>query len=146
MRAWKEGQSQGYASLEDKTISSSLIGNQDPDLDVEIQQISQMEYLFRRTKTITEVSQDGQTISTITHEDLKEPVDIAIDGEGNILVADNGIGSILVLEPSGKLMRNIGSPGTDRGHFKDLSSVTVALNGDIVVADSRIQVYTRIWN
>lgn len=76
---------------------------------------------------------------------MKEPVDIAVDIDGNILVADNGIGSILVLEPSGKLMRNIGSPGNEKGHFKDLSSVTVAPNGDIVVADSRIQVSSLVW-
>lgn len=97
---------------------------------------------------ITEVSANGQTISTITHDDLKEPIDIAIDADGNIYVADIGVGSVLVLEPSGKLMRNIGSPGTERGHFKDISSVTIAPNGDIIVADSRIQVFffvKRFW-
>jgi len=89
---------------------------------------------------ISEVNVNGQTISSISHDDLKEPIDVAVDADGNIYVADIGIGSVLVLEPSGKLMRNIGSPGTEKGHFKDLSSVAIAPNGDIVVADSRIQV------
>jgi tripartite motif-containing protein 2/3 len=90
---------------------------------------------------ITEVTVNGQTISNITHDDLKEPIDVAVDADGNIYVADIGVGSVLVLEPSGKLMRNIGSPGTEKGHFKDISSVTIAPNGDIIVADSRIQVF-----
>jgi hypothetical protein len=49
-----------------------------------------------RTKTVTEISHEGHTIATVTHEDLKEPIDLALDTEGNILVADNGVGSVLV--------------------------------------------------
>ena len=93
-----------------------------------------------RTKTVTEVSHDGHTISTITHEDLKEPIDLALDLDGNILVADNGVGSVLVFDPVGKLLRTIGSRGVAKGQFKDISAVTVAPNGEIVIADSRIQV------
>jgi len=89
---------------------------------------------------VIEMNEDGQAISAITHDDLKEPIDLAIDADGNIFVADNGVGSVLVLEPSGKLMRNIGSPGSEQGHFKDISALTIAPNGEIVVADSRIQV------
>lgn len=93
-----------------------------------------------RTKTVTEVSHDGHTISTITHDDLKEPIDLALDIDGNILVADNGVGSVLVFDPAGKLLRTIGSRGVGKGQFKDISAVTVAPNGEIVIADSRIQV------
>ena len=57
------------------------------------------------------------------------------------MVADNGLGSVLVFETSGKLLRTIGSRGQGRGQFKDISAVTVAPSGDILVADSRIQVF-----
>ena len=89
---------------------------------------------------MTEISHDGHTISTISHEDLKEPIDVALDIDGNILVADNGVGSVLVFDPVGKLLRNIGSRGTGKGQFKDISALTVAPSGEIVIADSRIQV------
>ena len=57
------------------------------------------------------------------------------------MVADNGLGSVLIFETSGKLLRTIGSRGQGRGQFKDISAVTVAPSGDILVADSRIQVF-----
>ena len=68
--------------------------------------------------------------------------DLAIDQDGQVLVADNGVGAVLVFESSGKLIRTIGNgKGTKQGQFKDLSAVAVAPNGDVVVADSRIQVF-----
>ena len=36
---------------------------------------------------------------------------------------------------------SLGSRGNGRGQFKDISAVTVAPSGDILVADSRIQVF-----
>ena len=78
---------------------------------------------------------------SFTHDDFKEPIDIALDLDDNVVVADNGLGSVLVFETSGKLLRTIGSRGQGRGQFKDISAVTVAPSGDILVADSRIQVF-----
>ena len=80
-------------------------------------------------------------LGSFTHDDFKEPIDIALDLDDNVVVADNGLGSVLVFETSGKLLRNIGSRGQGRGQFKDISAVTVAPSGDILVADSRIQVF-----
>ena len=79
---------------------------------------------------------------SFTHEDLREPIDIALDLDDNVVIADNGIGSVLVFETSGKLLKTIGSRGNARGQFKDISAVTVAPSGDILVADSRIQVFS----
>ena len=76
-----------------------------------------------------------------THDDFKEPIDIALDLDDNVVIADNGIGSVLVFETSGKLLKTIGSRGSGRGQFKDISAVTVAPSGEILVADSRIQVF-----
>ena len=92
-------------------------------------------------KTVTEISLDGHTIGSFTHEDFKEPIDIAIDHDGQVYIADNGVGSVLVFESSGKLLRTIGSRGTGKGQFKDISALTIAPNGNVLVADSRIQVF-----
>lgn len=54
---------------------------------------------------------------SFTHDDFKEPIDIALDLDDNVVVADNGLGSVLVFETSGKLLRNIGSRGQGRGQF-----------------------------
>ena len=94
-----------------------------------------------RTKTVTEISLDGHTIGSFTHDDFKEPIDIAIDQDGQVYIADNGVGSVLVFESSGKLLRKIGSRGTAKGQFKDISALAVTPNGRVLVADSRIQVF-----
>ena len=67
--------------------------------------------------------------------------DVAIDADGQVLVADNGAGAVLVFESSGKLIRTIGAgKGTKQGQFKDISAVAVdPATGDVIVADSRIQ-------
>jgi len=95
-----------------------------------------------RTKMVTEMTLDGNTIGSFSHEDLREPIDIALDLDDNVVIADNGIGSVLVFETSGKLLKTIGSRGNGRGQFKDISAVTVTPSGDILVADSRIQVFS----
>lgn len=96
-----------------------------------------------RTKTVTELSYDGQTVSSFTHEDFKEPIDLALFQDDHILVADNGLGSVLVFETSGKLVRSIGSGrGSGKGQFKDISAVCVTPGGEIIVADSRLQVFS----
>lgn len=94
-----------------------------------------------RTKTVTEISFDGHTIGSFTHEEFEEPIDIALDQDGHVYVADNGVGAVLVFESSGKLLRQIGMKGTDKGQFKNISAVTLAPNGNVIVADSRIQVF-----
>ena len=87
----------------------------------------------------------------------REPIDIAVDKEDRVVVADNGLSAVLVFDPSGKLLRTINgsaaaaskkvqksSAGKGKGTpdvgFKDISAVCVAPTGEYVVADSRIQV------
>ena len=94
-----------------------------------------------RTKTITEISLDGHTIGAFSHEDLVEPIDVAVNNDGEVLVADNGVGAVLVFEPSGKLLRKIGRKGSKAGEFKEISSLCVSYEGDTIVADTRIIVF-----
>jgi tripartite motif-containing protein 2/3 len=95
-----------------------------------------------RTKTVTEISMDGVTIGAFSHDDFIEPIAVAINADGDMLVADNGVGSIMVFESCGKLKKKIGKKGTKKGDFKEMSSLCISpLNGDIIVADTRIIVF-----
>lgn len=120
------------AGLEGRSVTGLCLGSSGDSLLV----------INWRTKTVTEMSFSGETIGSFTHEEFKEPIDLATDADDNVLVADNGLGSVLVFEPTGKLLRTIGGGrGSGKGQFKDLSAVCVAPDGSVLVADSRIQVF-----
>jgi len=95
-----------------------------------------------RTKTITEMNLDGRTIGGFSHDDLIEPIAVAVNNDDEVLIADNGVGSILVFESCGKLKKKIGRKGKGKGEFKELSSVCIGPSGEIIVADTRIIVFS----
>jgi len=96
-----------------------------------------------RTKTITEMNLDGRTIGGFSHDDLIEPISVAVNNDDEVLIADNGVGSILVFESCGKLKKKIGAKGKGKGEFKELSSVCIGPRGEIIVADtSKIIVFS----
>lgn len=91
-----------------------------------------------RTRKITEMTSLGDTIRFFSHNAFQEPIDIAVDKNyGHILVADNGRSCVFVFDSDGKLLFQVGKNG-----FKLISSVTVGPAGEILVADSRIQVFS----
>jgi len=95
-----------------------------------------------RTKTITEMNLDGRTIGGFSHDDLIEPIAVAVNNNDEVLIADNGVGSILVFESCGKLKKKIGTKGKNKGEFKELSSVCIGPRGEIIVADTRIIIFS----
>ena len=94
-----------------------------------------------RTKVVTEMTLDGVTIGGFSHDELMEPIAVTVTDTGDVYVADNGVGSVLVFESSGKMKRRIGEKGKKPGQFREMSSVCVCDNGDLVVGDSRILVF-----
>ncbi|XP_063236563.1 tripartite motif-containing protein 3-like [Bacillus rossius redtenbacheri] len=96
-----------------------------------------------RTRTVTEMSTRGDTLSRFTHHAFQEPIDVAVDRSyGHVLVADNGASCVFVFDAAGKLLFQVGRKGSHRGCFSLISAVTVGPSGEIVVADSRIQVFS----
>lgn len=97
-----------------------------------------------RTKTVTEINPEtGDTIKSFTHNAFQEPVDVAVlPGNGRILVADNSASCVFVFDESGHLMHQVGRKGSQRGQFNLISSVAAAPNDNILVADSRIQIFS----
>ena len=68
-------------------------------------------------------------------EGLFGPRDVAIDADGNVLVVDTGNKRILKYTPEGELIDVYGNAGGGNGEFNEPSSISVAPNGDIYVAD-----------
>ena len=67
---------------------------------------------------------------------------MAVDGGGNLYVADTGRNRILVLSPAGQLLKQIGRAGNDLGAFTQPMMLAFAPDGSFAVADwenSRIQ-------
>lgn len=97
-----------------------------------------------RTKTVTEISPEtGSTLKSFTHNAFQEPVDVAVlPCSGRILVADNSASCVFVFDDTGRLLLQVGRKGSQRGQFNLISSVAAAPNDHILVADSRIQIFT----
>lgn len=92
-----------------------------------------------RSKQITEMTTDGETVKSFTYNAFQEPIDVAVDKSyGHILVADNGMGCVFVFDEEGKILFQVGKKGV----FNLISSVAVGPGGEIVVADSKIQVFS----
>jgi tripartite motif-containing protein 71 len=70
---------------------------------------------------------------------------IAVDGSGNILVADNCSSQIHIFSGDGKLLQQIGKSGQKENRLVSPEAVAVDSNGRIIVIDrvcSRVQVFS----
>lgn len=64
------------------------------------------------------------------------PEAIAIDSEGNILVADTGNNRYQEFNSAGEFVRKVGSAGTGNGQFKSPRGIAVDSEGRVWVSDS----------
>ncbi|WP_163350016.1 NHL repeat-containing protein [Desulfovibrio sp. JC010] len=65
-----------------------------------------------------------------------EPVDIAIDRDGEIFVVDGKEGQIIVFDSKGHLKSRFGESGKDDGEMRSPCSIAISPEGDVVVADT----------
>lgn len=69
---------------------------------------------------------------------LNDPHGIALEADGNILIADMGASRVLRFSATGKYLGEIGlGPGNKVGHFSAPRDVTVHPTGNIFVSDER---------
>jgi DNA-binding beta-propeller fold protein YncE len=76
---------------------------------------------------------------------FKGPADVAVDGSGEILVADRGNNRIEVFDSEGNFQFKFGSAGSGNGQFSAPSGLAIDGNENILVADtgnSRIQKFS----
>ena len=97
-----------------------------------------------RTRYVCVLSRsNGELISKFTSPEFVEPTSIAVNRQGEFIVADNGAGKVFVFSSAGELVRCIGSKGDKPGQFRLISSVYVAPNDNILVTDNHLQVFSR---
>ena len=68
---------------------------------------------------------------------------VAVDGAGNLIVADGQMGEIRIFDADGPHLQTIGGPGEGPGEFRALAGAWRAADGGIVAADSRLRRITR---
>jgi DNA-binding beta-propeller fold protein YncE len=64
------------------------------------------------------------------------PTGIAVDGNGNILVADTGNGRIEKFSPTGTFLSTIGTKGAGHGQLRDPNGIAIDRAGNIYVAET----------
>lgn len=64
------------------------------------------------------------------------PTGIAVDSNGNILVADTGNGRIEKFSPTGTFLRTMGTKGTGPGQLRDPNGIAIDRTGNIYVAEA----------
>jgi DNA-binding beta-propeller fold protein YncE len=69
-------------------------------------------------------------------EQLNSPTGIAVDGEGNMFVADTGNNRIATLSPAGTFLSTLGIRGTDQGQLAAPNGITIDQSGNIYIADA----------
>jgi DNA-binding beta-propeller fold protein YncE len=65
-----------------------------------------------------------------------EPLGIAVDRSGNVLVADSRNGRLEKFAPSGTFITSIGIKGTGYGQFREPNGIAIDRDGNIYVADA----------
>lgn len=68
---------------------------------------------------------------------------VAVDGAGNLIVADGQIGEIRIFDASGAHRRTIGGPGEGPGEFRALAGAWPTAGGAVVAVDNRLRRITR---
>ncbi|HET9196747.1 MAG TPA: SMP-30/gluconolactonase/LRE family protein, partial [Solirubrobacterales bacterium] len=68
--------------------------------------------------------------------EFKLPEAIAVDSEGNLLVADTGNNRYQEFNSAGEFVRKVGSAGTGNGQFESPRGIAVDSEGRVWVADS----------
>ena len=74
---------------------------------------------------------------------------IALDGKGDVVIADEGNARLDVFKENGEFVKVFGSPGSEPGHFGEIKGIAIDSKGNIWVADqgnSRISNSTETVN
>lgn len=86
---------------------------------------------------------EGSLVRQYTAPAFVEPIDIAVNSRNEVIVADSGARKIFKFDQIGNLVTTFGSHGDKDGQFKVISALCVGKNDEILVADHRIQIFSK---
>ncbi|XP_019626565.1 PREDICTED: protein lin-41-like [Branchiostoma belcheri] len=91
---------------------------------------------------------DGSLVRRFGHPqgEMRRPLYITVDGEGNILVSDPGTDFVYMYDESGKFLLKCGGHGSGEGQLRYPRGICTDSSGHIIVADrgnKRVQMFTR---
>jgi YD repeat-containing protein len=87
---------------------------------------------FRQTVS----SESERWVRNTSGATLNEPEGVAVDAAGDVLVADEEEGKVLVFSPEGTYIRSIGSFGTAAGQLRWPTGIAIRPSGTILVVDA----------
>ncbi|XP_076451845.1 tripartite motif-containing protein 2-like [Babylonia areolata] len=96
-----------------------------------------------RTRMVTVMTPEGDMLRQFTNPGFQEPIDVAVNSRGEVIVADAAASKIFIFDPSGTLTTTFGSRGDKDGQFKLIAALTVGKNDEILIADHRIQIFSK---
>lgn len=84
-----------------------------------------------------------RTLKVASEEQLHQPSDVAVAGDGTVLVCDSGNHRLVWFSPQGTWIKSLGEQGDSPGQFNHPEGVALGEDGTIYVADwgnNRVQV------
>ncbi|GFR94523.1 tripartite motif-containing protein 2-like [Elysia marginata] len=98
---------------------------------------------WRSKKVFVLDTNDGEIVKEMTTPEFVEPIDVAVTSKGEIVVADSGARRVFKFDTQCNMVTSFGSHGDRDGQFKVITALCVGRNDDILVADHRIQVFSK---
>lgn len=112
--------------------------------DVELDQV--LVYDADTYKPIRKIGTTGKKHELTTPGDFSKPAGVAVDGEGNLYVADTYNNRIEIFDADGQFVSTFGKAGDGPGYFARPKGIAIDGDGHVWVADGmqdRVQVFTK---
>lgn len=112
--------------------------------DIELDQI--LVYDADTLKLLRKMGTGGKHHALTTPGDFARPAGVAVDGEGNLYVADTLNNRIEIFDADGQFISTFGKEGDGPGYFARPKGVAIDSDGHIWVADGmqdRVQVFSK---
>jgi DNA-binding beta-propeller fold protein YncE len=112
--------------------------------DIDLDQI--LVYDADTLKLLRKIGKGGQKHALTTPGDFSKPAGVAVDGEGNLYVADTMNNRVEIFDADGQFISTFGKAGDGPGYFARPKGIAVDSDGHIWVADGlqdRVQVFNK---
>jgi len=88
------------------------------------------------TNRVSVLTAQGSDVAEIGAGDLRSPAEVALDGAGNVFVADRGKDRVVAFSPEGQMLLAWGMHGVGQGQFMGPTGISVSCTGLVTVAEA----------